>query len=844
MWKCRQCAESVLTRYQLLKHYRLKHGHYGQRHSYPCTYYECPCSFKTWNALKTHLSRCHIDSSSRSGEPVIFTCSLCPGSELISVKEYFSHVNNHLKCFETVTCIFQNCSFQTNIYGTFKSHKNRKHGNCTEKDFKPEVLKGFVNEDQLSEEHLTDDRENHSNSSGPSFVEAENENLQETIIRKFAAVLLKLEIFSHVPSSAIDELLEELHFIFTSAVVPVSNTTAVEVFRRHKVQADFQIINEVNLAINANNPVVKAIAKGGPLSTSFKRKQYYKEYFEVLEPVEYKLEAYSNKTFQYVPLLKSLHQLLCRKDIIDKLVDNYTTCLESNNQYTCFQDGEYYKINPFFSSEVLRISLCLYVDDFEVCNPLGTSRKKHKLCTVYWTFGNLPPGSSSALSSIYLALLCKVDFVKEYGYQKLFEPLLHDLVTLEQEGVFIPQLGSFIKGTVQCVIADNLGAHGLAGFIESFSGKYFCRFCTAQLSDIQQLEVKSGAFDGRTKEVHQLHIKTCEEKGVSCFGVRTGCVLTKSLSHFNVISGYPPDIVHDLFEGIVPVELAKCIAVLISKKLFTLQHLNNLILSFPYKCGDKTNRPHVLPKNLQQKHTIGGNAHENWCLLRLLPLIVGKLVPIDEPAWQVILYLKDIADLVVANVHTLESIAYLECTISDHRKCYQALFPDQRLLPKHHFLEHYPEMIKCFGPLVSLWTMRFEAKHSFFKQVVRHIHNFRNVTFTLANKHQLMVAYNLLRPDNEKSSLEVLQTSRVSIDILHDDVVNSLVQKHPEISEINLAQSVTVNGIRYKKGMIVVHGSCGGLPGFSEIMQLCIIKDELTLIVKKLNSYHCKFLVA
>lgn len=59
-----------------------------------------------------------------------------------------------------------------------------------------------------------------------------------------------------------------------------------------------------------------------------------------------------------------------------------------------------------------------------------------------------------------------MDFVKEYGFQKLFEPLLHDLVTLEQEGVFIPQLGSFIKGTVQCIIADNLGAHGLAGFIE------------------------------------------------------------------------------------------------------------------------------------------------------------------------------------------------------------------------------------------------------------------------------------------------------------------------------------------------------------------------------------------
>jgi len=37
--------------------------------------------------------------------------------------------------------------------------------------------------------------------------------------------------------------------------------------------------------------------------------------------------------------------------------------------------------------------------------------------------------------------------------------------TLEQQGLFIPQLASFIKGTVQCV-ADNLGAHGLAGFVE------------------------------------------------------------------------------------------------------------------------------------------------------------------------------------------------------------------------------------------------------------------------------------------------------------------------------------------------------------------------------------------
>ena len=141
MWRCKQWTETQSTRYQLLKHYKLKHGHFGQRHPYPCTYYECPCSFKTWNALKTHLSRCHVESLPvLSAELVTFTCYLCPGSVYSSSREYYSHISTHLKRYETVTCMFENCSFQTNIYTTFTSHKSRKHGTCTVKDFKVGVV--------------------------------------------------------------------------------------------------------------------------------------------------------------------------------------------------------------------------------------------------------------------------------------------------------------------------------------------------------------------------------------------------------------------------------------------------------------------------------------------------------------------------------------------------------------------------------------------------------------------------------------------------------------------------------------------------------------------------------
>lgn len=322
-----------------------------------------------------------------------------------------------------------------------------------------------------------------------------------------------------------------------------------------------------------SNPV----QKGGPLSTAYQRKQYYKENFNVVEPVEYILNAKEKRTFQYVPILKSLQQLLNRKDVLDKIVEKHRTqqdTVSGECQYRSFEDGLHFKENCFLSGEELRVSIGLYVDDFEVCNPLGTSRKKHKLCAVYWVLRNLSPESNSSLSSIYLAVLCKSDDVKTFGYDKVLEPLLQDLSTLEEHGVFIPLLGTFLKGTVQSVVADNLGDHGIAGFIESFSGEYICRFCTGKSSDIQSKEVRSGWFSLRTKEQHKAHVKSAQENGTHFFGVKKDCILTKSLSHFHVLTGYPPDIAHDIFEGIVPVELAQCLSLLISKKYLTLEKLN------------------------------------------------------------------------------------------------------------------------------------------------------------------------------------------------------------------------------------------------------------------------------
>lgn len=215
--------------------------------------------------------------------------------------------------------------------------------------------------------------------------------------------------------------------------------------------------------------------------------------------------------------------------------------------------------------------MILYVDDFEICNPLGTSRKKQKIRALYWILGNLPPDFQSLLSSIHLAALINSNNVKVYD--KVLEPLTSDLITLEQNGVFVSKLGKILKGTVQCVVADNLGAHSIAGFVEFFSGRYICRFCTADRLDFQTKDVGAGGFSQRTEEIHTSHLKTLEENSLAnCYGVTRKCVLSEKLCHFNVTTGFPPDIAHDLFEGIVPVEINSLSDCIRFQKVFYFGH--------------------------------------------------------------------------------------------------------------------------------------------------------------------------------------------------------------------------------------------------------------------------------
>ena len=67
-----------------------------------------------------------------------------------------------------------------------------------------------------------------------------------------------------------------------------------------------------------------------------------------------------------------------------------------------------------------------------------------------------------------------------------------------------------------------------------------------------------------------------------------------------------------------------------------------------------------------------------------------------------------------------------------------------KITPTFHYIIHYPSIIRKLGPLRSLWCMRFEAKHQYFKRISQRIFNFKNIAKSLANRHQMRLCWDFI----------------------------------------------------------------------------------------------------
>ncbi len=117
-----------------------------------------------------------------------------------------------------------------------------------------------------------------------------------------------------------------------------------------------------------------------------------------------------------------------------------------------------------------------------------------------------------------------------------------------------------------------------------------------------------------------------------------------------------------------------------------------------------------------------------WLLVRTLPLLIGHYIPVGDECFCLLL---EILDICTDHVCTLNAVGYLKTLIEEHHSLFQSAYPHASIIPKMHFLIHYPEQIVKFGPLILSWTLRYEAKLKLCKQVAK-FGNFKNICLSIA----------------------------------------------------------------------------------------------------------------
>jgi hypothetical protein len=302
-----------------------------------------------------------------------------------------------------------------------------------------------------------------------------------------------------------------------------------------------------------------------------------------------------------------------------------------------------------------------------------------------------------------------------------------------------------------------------------------------------------------------------------------------ALDDFDLFQNVAVDVLHDFLEGSCRYVMSFILTHIVNTvKLISLENLNSRIHYFNYG-PDSTSKPCNAVAKEGRSIKLKCSASEMLSLVRYFGLIAGHYVPDENDVWLLYLKLRQLLDKLLSHriyESTIEQVKFLVGELNE-LYCHLA---ETDLKPKFHFLTHYPEMLKKFGPLTQIWTMRFEAKHRVSKFVARASHNRINICKTIAIKHQLILNDFFLK-NNPLATVTFGRKKRMS----KADIANvRLNYRSQDISDYNCCYSlswVNLYGVQFEFTSILVvdilETTC--LPLFAKVQNIYLI-NEVTVI--------------
>lgn len=270
---------------------------------------------------------------------------------------------------------------------------------------------------------------------------------------------------------------------------------------------------------------------------------------------------------------------------------------------------------------------------------------------------------------------------------RVFEPLIDDLIRLETEGVYVAKMQKNVKGSVTFISADNLSSHSVSGFFESFGPTVnrLCRVCLAPRAELN--EKFADQFELRTPENYNSHIDLVEQDLAlpTAYGIKFNSPFNR-LRYGHIINLLPPDLSHDLCEGVIPRVLTLALKYFIcEKKFFTLDFLKYKLKNFPLGPQDKRNLFDFIPLDFATRRGgIGGNATKNLYLLRFLLFFVADKIPETDSVLNLVAHLFDIVQIIMSERIPDVLLIYLDVLIREHRQLYLDCFLED-IFPKMHY---------------------------------------------------------------------------------------------------------------------------------------------------------------
>ncbi|KAF3856783.1 hypothetical protein F7725_017506, partial [Dissostichus mawsoni] len=142
----------------------------------------------------------------------------------------------------------------------------------------------------------------------------------------------------------------------------------------------------------------------------------------------------------------------------------------------------------------------------------------------------------------------------------------------------------------------------------------------------------------------------------------------------------------------------------------------------------------------EKANTLGGQAAENWCLLRLLLVIIGDKVDPCDPAWQLLITLKELVELVYP-VDNISSLKVMEEWTSGLTSSFSSLFSQEDVVRLLGVFENLgvgsTEDLKEMDDSSSIATSQNEeasaGENSFFSdndEIALNVHSAPNIAAT------------------------------------------------------------------------------------------------------------------